>query len=51
MDMDDIKVIDFGLAAPFCDGESLKESVGTLYCKKCVNLYFSFCELLDNSLS
>lgn len=30
--MDDIKVIDFGLAAPYHEnGEKLKESVGTIY--------------------
>jgi calcium-dependent protein kinase len=31
MEMDDIKVIDFGLAAPYHDGQKLKESVGTIY--------------------
>lgn len=31
MEMDDLKVIDFGLAESFHDGETLKESVGTIY--------------------
>lgn len=31
MEMDDMKVIDFGLAARFQPGEKLRESVGTIY--------------------
>ena len=45
--MDGMKVIDFGLAAPFVPGEKLRESVGTIYYMAPEVMYKSYDNKVD----
>ena len=47
MHMDDMKVIDFGLASPICPGEKLRESVGTIYYMAPEVMYKSYDSKVD----
>ena len=47
MQMDDMKVIDFGLAAPFVPGKKLRESVGTIYYMAPEIMYKSYDSKVD----